>query len=157
MAKIIHHAFSFQYPGRAERLPSEAVVEGPGGKSMKARAVWDTGAMRTVITPQAAAALDLAPIETVTVTGVNNISSAPVTIISVILPNSVRVYDLKAVICDMRQGIDLLIGMDIITMGDFVICNGGGKTLFSFAIPSFPNTIDLLETANELNSRDNQG
>lgn len=31
---------------------------------------------------------------------------------------------------------DLIIGMDIITQGDFSITNFGGRTLFSFRIPS---------------------
>ena len=34
------------------------------------------------------------------------------------------------------QGIDVLIGMDIISQGDFAISNYGGKTQFSFRIPS---------------------
>ena len=31
---------------------------------------------------------------------------------------------------------DILIGMDVITMCDFAITNKGGKTVFSFDIPS---------------------
>lgn len=34
------------------------------------------------------------------------------------------------------SGFDLLIGMDIITTGDFSITNVGGKTIFSFRVPS---------------------
>jgi hypothetical protein len=35
-----------------------------------------------------------------------------------------------------NQGIDVLIGMDIISLGDFAISNFDGKTQFSFRIPS---------------------
>ena len=38
---------------------------------------------------------------------------------------------------------DMLIGMDIISKGDFAITNVGGKTTFSFRIPSV-ETIDFV-------------
>ena len=34
------------------------------------------------------------------------------------------------------QGIDVLIGMDIINRGDFAVSNRNGATSFSFRIPS---------------------
>ena len=34
------------------------------------------------------------------------------------------------------QGIDVLIGMDIISKGDFAVSNYNGKTQFSFRLPS---------------------
>jgi hypothetical protein len=40
------------------------------------------------------------------------------------------------------RDVDLLIGMDIIQLGDFSISNGAGKTLFTFAMPSFEDKID---------------
>ncbi len=35
-----------------------------------------------------------------------------------------------------KQGIDVLIGMDIISNGDFAVSNYDGKTYFSFRLPS---------------------
>ena len=43
---------------------------------------------------------------------------------------------------------DIIIGMDIISKGDFAVSNLNGKTSFSFRIPSFG-------TANFLNEYDN--
>jgi hypothetical protein len=54
-------------------------------------------------------------------------------------------------VCDLIGEIDLLIGMDIILLGDFSISNCGGKTLFSFAIPPFENKTDLYEKALAVN------
>ena len=34
------------------------------------------------------------------------------------------------------NGCEVLIGMDIITVGDFVVTNRNGKTVFSFQTPS---------------------
>jgi hypothetical protein len=135
------------------RLPSEVVVAGDSNLSFNARAVWDTGAMRSVVTPQVVSSLALAYVDFVTVTGVNNVSRAPVVLVSVILPNSIRITGLKAVVSDMRQGIDMLIGMDIISMGDLALSNGDGKTFFSFAIPPFPDKIDFVDKAEALNRK----
>jgi hypothetical protein len=45
----------------------------------------------------------------------------------------------------------MLIGMDIMMRGDSLISNGGGETLFSFVIPSFPEKMDLHTKALEAN------
>ena len=55
--------------------------------------------------------------------------------ISIGLPNMVMVDEVNVMICNLNQGFDLIIGMDIILLGDFSISNGNGKTLFSFALP----------------------
>ena len=46
---------------------------------------------------------------------------------------------------------DVLIVMYIISLGDFVICNHGGKTLLSFSIPAHATKYNLVERANKIN------
>lgn len=142
MAKM-HRTFSIQYDNLVDRLSSEAVIEGPSGNTFAARAVWDTGAMKTVITPGVVKALSLSPVDSIIVNGINNVTQAAIVIISVLLPNHIKADNIYAAVCDMRQGIDLLIGMDIIKKGDLVIANGNETTLFSFALPPFQNKINL--------------
>jgi hypothetical protein len=48
------------------------------------------------------------------------------------------------------MGCDVLIGMDIITMGDFVVSNKGGVTVMSFRVPSSGNW-DFVEEINRPN------
>jgi hypothetical protein len=43
--------------------------------------------------------------------------------------------------------------MDIILLGDFSISNGGGKTLFTFALPPFEKKTDHYEKAIAVNNR----
>jgi hypothetical protein len=119
---------------------------GDNGKPLVAHA-GDTGAMRSVVTPEIAKLLDQPYVDFVTVTGVNNVSKVPVIILSVILPNNISITSLKTAICDMRQGIDMLIGMDIISRGDLALSNADDKTLFSFAIPPFHDKIDPVKKA----------
>jgi hypothetical protein len=37
----------------------------------------------------------------------------------------------------------MIIGMDIITLGDFALSNGNEQSLFSFAVPPFQEKIDF--------------
>ena len=53
------------------------------------------------------------------------------------------------------NGIDFLIGMDIITLGDFSVTNLNGKTTFSFRYPSC-ETINYVKQAKELLRKDLQ-
>jgi hypothetical protein len=151
MDKIPYRAFSVQYSQITNRLHSEVVIEGDDGMFLNARAVWDTGAMRSVVTPEVAKSLHRSYVDFAKVTGVNNVSMAPVVIVSVILPNHVRITSLKTVVCDMRQGVDMLIGMDIIGLGDLALSNGNGRTFFSFVIPPVPGKIDFVDKVEFLN------
>jgi len=120
---------------------------------MKVTALWDTGAMLSAITPKTARNLNLIPINRVKVNGVNNFSMADVVEISIGLPNKVTVDYVDVTVCGLVKNVDLLIGMDIILLGDFLISNGGGKSLFSFVIPPFENKTDLYEKALAVNIR----
>ena len=79
---------------------------------------------------------------------------ADVVKISIGLPNGVLIKEENVMICNLVKDVDLLIGMDIIQLGDFSISNGEGKTLFSFAMPPFENKTDLFKKALEVDKRD---
>lgn len=49
------------------------------------------------------------------------------------------------------QNIDLLIGMDIIGLGDFAVTNLGGNTVFTFRVPS----VEKIDFAGRLREQDN--
>jgi len=52
---------------------------------------------------------------------------------------------------DFPGNAEILIGMDIISMGDFAICNTDDKTSFSFAVPSLPDRINLADKVEAIN------
>ena len=57
--------------------------------------------------------------------------------VNLILNNEVRIMNLIVMDSEIGdQGIDVLIGMDIISIGDFAVSNFEGKTQFSFRMPS---------------------
>jgi hypothetical protein len=157
MSKVTHFAFKQDNQSLCLRLLTEAQVFNVSGGSnrqgIKITALWDTGATGSAITPDLAKKMNLVPVNRVKVTGVNNTSIVDVAKVSIGLPNFVMVKEVNVMICSLNQGFDLIIGMDIILLGDFSISNGGGKTLFSFAIPPFENKTDLYEKALAVNKR----
>jgi hypothetical protein len=155
VSNIQHFAFRREYPNLLLRLITEVEIYDVSlsPKIIKVRALWDTGAMLSAITPETAQSLYLIPFNRVKVNGINNTSMADMVKVSIKLPNLVEVKNTNVTVCNLVKDVDLLIGMDIIQLGDFSISNGEGKTLFSFVIPPFENKTDHYEKALALNKR----
>jgi hypothetical protein len=63
----------------------------------------------------------------------------------------VELNNARISVLNLVKDVDMLIGMDIIRLGDFSISNGAGKTTFTFAMPPFDDKIDLYEKAIAVN------
>ena len=99
-------------------------------------ALWDTGATQSVITQNVVDSCRLVP------TGITDVHHAqgrvkdvPVFLVTIGLPNRVAFVGVP-VTKGVFPGADVLIGMNIISQGDFAVTNRGGRTKFSFRIPS---------------------
>ena len=116
----------------------------PKPPEIEYQAIWDTGATQTAITKKVAADCGLKP------TGMCKVSTASGEVdtctyfVSLYLPNRVCLPQVRATEAILR-GADVLIGMDVITRGDFVITNHQGKTNVSFRMPSL-ECIDFVKT-----------
>ena len=102
-------------------------------------ALWDTGATCSAISKNVVKKLNLIPVSKVTVDHANGQSIVNVFEISLTLPNKTLFQSIRVTECAL-SGFDLLIGMDVISHGDFSISNLNGKTTFSFRIPSYKET-----------------
>lgn len=100
------------------------------------KGIWDTGATGSVITDKVVAACNLAPIGVCQVQTAGGSQSSPVYLVTVTLPNHVGVSEVRVTQGALGDGADVLIGMDIITLGDFAVTHPQGNTVFSFRIPS---------------------
>lgn len=100
------------------------------------QAIWDTGATNSVITQQVVNSVGLKPTGMTQVHGFNSAGLAETFLVNIGLPNGVAVTQVPVTKGTLGGGVDILIGMDIITTGDFVITNRGGTTVFSFSYPS---------------------
>ena len=98
-------------------------------------AIWDTGATSSVITEKVVTELGLQPISMAHVHHAHGQTDAQVYLVNIGLPNNVGFAGIRVTKGELR-GTDTLIGMDIISRGDFAVSNFNGRTAFSFRIPS---------------------
>ncbi|MGH7202935.1 MAG: retroviral-like aspartic protease family protein [Candidatus Levyibacteriota bacterium] len=111
-------------------------------------AIWDTGASCTVITKTVATKIGLISTGKTTVNGVNSEAEANTYFVNVYLPNGVCIFNLKIVEAETIAGADMLLGMDILGMGDLSVYNENGKTVMSYRIPSIGGTDFVVEHGN---------
>ena len=130
-------AFVVDYQEIRSTLKSTVVLFS-GDKKMEVVALWDTGATNSHVSHDVVNQLQLITtgfIKTLTPTGEDNCKTYIVD--SILLPNDVAIRDKSVSESEIgKQGIGLLIGMDIISLGDFAVSNYDGKTAFTFRIPS---------------------
>ena len=99
-------------------------------------AIWDTGATACVITERIITECGLKPISMVKAHGADGEYTTEVFLVSLLLPNSVGFRQVHVTRGKLVGLADMLIGMDVISQGDFAVTNTGGKTCFSFRCPS---------------------
>jgi hypothetical protein len=119
----------------------------PHPEPVEFTACWDTGTAITRITERVVDACGLKPAGLTNVWGTtsNDMFEVPEYLVGIQLLNNVVFPMLRAPLCFIRSGCDVLIGLDIITRGDFVITNKGGTTIFSFCYPSVRQTDYVAE------------
>ena len=98
-----------------------------------------------MVTQRVIDACNLAPTGMAKVSGVHGEQLAETYLVNIALPNKVIFHSVRVTKGRLRVG-DVLIGMDIIGMGDFSVTNSGGITKFSYRTPSIEH-IDYVEQA----------
>jgi predicted aspartyl protease len=102
-------------------------------------ACWDTGASKSVITPRVVEACGLKPlrrIKRIFTQGVDGLEKSDAYEINLSIPGKITIHELTVV--SKNPGNvwwHVLIGMDLISQGEFSIKNVNGKTEWSFSIP----------------------
>lgn len=122
-----------------ELLTSAVVATTPGfgdplAPPIVVSALWDTGAYSSVINQKVVDALGLVPVDRSRACGVNGWYEAPVYVIDLQLPNNIKITGLPVSLGGMVAA-DILIGMDVISLGDLKLTNDG-STEFSIRTPS---------------------
>src|SRR6266566_5286457 len=137
-------SFTVHYPGLVKDLRTAARVcaafdpkqpQSAPPVYCDCAAIWDTGASGSVITDRVVKTCGLKQIGMTQVIGVNSITLSPVFLVNIELPNNTGFAFVHVTLGQFKGG-DLLIGMDIIRGGDFVVTNKGGRTVLSFRSPS---------------------
>jgi hypothetical protein len=165
MTPVQYQAFTARANGRVLRLVSEVEIFPPFGaattspapmtpptQGKKYQGLYDTGATHSAISPQVVQDLNLASIGARTV-GVGG-GFLPTTshLVNIALPNRVMFAMASVAKIVIPGGVDVVIGMDILGMGDFAVTHQSGNTMFSFCFPSRKH----IDFTSELQSQQNQ-
>ena len=127
-------------------LTKVGIIKPDNSLSTEAIAIWDTGATGSVITKQIALKLGLIATGLSQVSTANGIALQNTYTVQIQLLNGITVSNVVVTEVDaLSGGCDVLIGMDIITLGDFSITNHKGVTCMSFRIPS-SHEIDYVKS-----------
>jgi predicted aspartyl protease len=143
-------AFTVEYPDIVKAIMTKVSISSnvygaqDNRSSIEYSALWDTGANGSAISVDMAQKLALIPTSVDRVYHANGSSMANIYNIDIYLPNNI-VFVSVPVIAVFLADFDILIGMDIISRGDFAITASQGKTKFTFQIPSTHNTDYLKE------------
>lgn len=129
--------------GIANKLISVVEVGNPFSNStILVNGIWDTGATRSVITKATAQALGLISVGQRTVRGVHGVKNVNVYLATIHLSSTNIEITEQVTECDELSNdgsVGALIGMNIISTGDFAVSNFRGRTKFTFRSPSIAN------------------
>jgi hypothetical protein len=120
-------------------------INGLNAELLEAKAMWDTGSTGCCISQRLAAALALISVDSWNLTSVHDSKSTNVYLLDIILPDKTTISNLTVVEIDSTGAYDVIIGMNIIGLGDFALSNDHGKTLFSFRLPAGSQPIDFTK------------
>lgn len=131
------YGLTIKYDALANCIRSKVKIVKPNSTEViceDAVGIWDTGASASAISSALAKKLNLVPVSFNVVDTANGPRPANVYYLSVILPNDVIVNNLR--VTDGNMPCDMLLGMDIMMLGDLHISNCNRKTVFTFRMPS---------------------
>ena len=128
-----------KYKMRQYEIISDVKISPYASKAKKGatyKALWDTGSDFTAITKKVVDDLKLRAIREIPVNTANGMMMSKEYVINVILPDNISKL-VRATECIMNDDTDILIGMDIITDGDFAISSDvQGNMYFAYRSPS---------------------
>lgn len=148
-----HVAFTVRYQGRSLRLMSEVEIfpafepPSPATQGKRYTALYDTGATHSSVSPKVVADLGLAAIRAGNVGVGGGMLPTTIHLVNIGLPNKAMFGMLQVSKVALHGGVDVLIGMDILGLGDFTVTHHSGNTTFSFCYPSRKDIDFVAEVA----------
>lgn len=142
-------------PGKvADVLKTPVKIQNPFTKQeVDTLAIWDTGATNCVITKNIASQLGLPVLQRTNVRGVHGSKEVNVYLVKVTLNNQNITMETLVTECEElseSQDTGMLIGMNLITKGDFSVSTFDNQTVMTFRTPSLER-IDYVREITEFN------
>ena len=114
----------------------DPLEERPEPVAVRYQCLWDTGATISAVTGRVATDLGLSIEARIPIQHAGDVSvDVPQHYVNLQLPGGVLIIGRPVAQLPLAS-YDVIIGMDIISLGDFAISNFEGKTTFTFRIPS---------------------
>jgi predicted aspartyl protease len=126
-------ALTYRYVKLLRRIVTPVYLYGISTTTPKdtvTNALWDTGATFSAITPRIQNELNLTPIGSQLIRGVTGTKKVDVVMLTIELPNDLLKKNVKVAVCRFSDYLGLIIGMDIIILGDFMLLHGNNRTEF---------------------------
>ena len=151
-------AFTIKFNGQASQIITELSVSAtfdpksppnPRPPTVPTKALWDTGASKSVISQDLAKALNLVVVGATNVNHAGGTSLSPTYMVNFYLPNHVGITGVLATEFPAPSTFGAIVGMDVICIGDLAVTNVSGHTCMSFRTPS-QATIDYVAEYNKL-------
>jgi len=155
------NALTIKYNGLAKRIVTEVGLtpafdpfqyrdKKPPYQIINKQTLWDTGATNSVLTPETVRELKLIPVGITDVIHFGGTKQSNTYLVNFFFPENVMIYGVLVSESENIIGdFGAIIGMDIITKGDFSITNVNNLTWMSYRIPSI-QTIDYVVEANRI-------
>ncbi len=145
------HSITIPFNGLSQQITSDIVITNLNSNtSITTKGLWDTGASHSAITSQLAKSIGLTPISKTIAVTANGSVRANVYNVKLTLHNE-NIYQYTRITeCSKLsdENINVLIGMNVINKGDFIISNYNGKTVLTFRIPSI-KSYDFVKKHNK--------
>jgi len=106
--------------------------------------IWDTGATGSVITQAVVDTCGLVPSGMANIVHVDGSTQAETYLVDILLPQNVVFRGVRVSKGRLTGNANILIGMNIISQGDFAVTNFNKLTKFSFRVPSIEH-IDFVK------------
>ena len=152
-----YFAFSLVYNRPVNTIKTSGLIINPNNneKQKSKNFVWDTGATASCLNIHIIKKLNLSKVSIKTVRTASGENQYFCYYVDIILPHNVGIKKLLVTGLPLAEGIDALIGMDIISTGSFLLTTDSktGKQVFEFSTPSLPSVNGYIERAYKRNER----
>lgn len=102
---------------------------------MRCLAIWDSSATSSIITRNIIDKLKLQPVGVCQVAGIHGTEYEYTYYVNLMVPGEMTFKTFEVTEGDLED-VDVFIGMDVISQGDFCISNGNNETIVAFRSPA---------------------
>lgn len=135
-------AFTINYGQIVDSVVTECIVSNVDAEDsskqtngVRCLAIWDSGATSSIITRNIIDKLKPQPVGVCQVAGIYGTEYEYTYYVDLMVPDEMTLKTLEVTEGDLED-VDVLIGMDVISQGDFCISNGNNETVVAFRSPA---------------------